>query len=116
MMAHTNKFSFRGINLILILLAFILMLNLVEPKITGNQVYDFEQYKYKCYFYSEGELREIPVDRCCYEIQRQIACRSSNLESFDLECYISSSHESSYYINRDMFDYCRLEGYHAKEE
>ena len=102
-------------NIVLIVIALILIVNLIQPisTITGNVLYKIDTSEPRCLFNNMGDLREIPIDKCCYEIQKQLRCKSTN-ELLDLKCYTSETSERYYLINYKTFSYCKKEGYHVK--
>lgn len=108
--------SIRAINIILAVLAIILIVNLIQPitEITGNLIYNIDTDVPKCYFNNSGELHEIPIDRCCYETQKQLTCRSLDSQVSVLKCYTSETSGRYYLINYKAFNYCKKEGYDVK--
>jgi hypothetical protein len=119
----------KAINLLLILFIIALSLNLVLSNKIGiyfedmrNQVealygsvvpLSFDINKTKCLFHNDGKLNEIPIDSCCAEIQKQIACKQVSGQS-DFKCFVSESSERYYLIDRNTINYCEEEGYNAK--
>jgi len=99
------------VNLILFSIIIILILNLIQPlsTLTGNIVYNFDSSQPHCYFYNHGETNEIPTDRCCYEIQKQLLCEPEK-ESLK-KCYTSESSQRYYLVNNKAYNYCQKEGY-----
>ncbi|UZE94005.1 MAG: hypothetical protein IB618_00295 [Candidatus Pacearchaeota archaeon] len=107
----------KTINIILILLVIILAINLIYPlnSVTGDMIYNLDMSSPKCYFQNVDELGEISdINRCCYELQKQLNCKKIDSENFDLYCYISESSDYSYLINYKIFNYCKKEGYDVK--
>lgn len=104
------------INIALIILAIVLIVNLIQPisTITGNLIYNLDIPQPLCYFYNSGELNAIPIDICCYEIQKKLICKSIDTEEFDLKCYTSEASGRYYLINHKTFNYCKREGYDVK--
>jgi len=103
------------INITLLGIAIVLILNLIQPigTIVANIIYTLDTSQPQCYFYNSGEINEIQVDRCCYEIQKQLACQSIG-KNRELKCYTSGSSERYYLINQKAFNYCKKEGYDVK--
>lgn len=103
------------INIVLLGTSIVLILNLIQPisTITGNMIYTLDSSQAQCYFYNLNETNEIQLDRCCYEIQKQLTCQSMD-ENNELKCYTSKSSERYYLINQKAFNYCKKEGYDVK--
>ena len=105
------------INIALFITALVLVVNLIQPlnRVTGNIIYSLDKSDTECYFNNVGGLQEIPVDRCCYEIQKQLTCESTDEEP-GLKCYTSEISERYYLISHKTLDYCKKEGYDVKIE
>lgn len=110
--------AIRIINVVLLIVAIILFVNLIQPisTITSNVIYKLDTSNPQCYFKNFDELNEIPIDRCCYEIQKQLLCKSTGAGELDLKCYTSESSVRYYLINNKAFNYCKNEGYDVKIE
>lgn len=107
----------KAINIFLLVLAVVLFLNLFHPAtITTKVFYSLARYDPKCVFYNNGELSEIPLDRCCYDVQNQLDCEPTDQKELDLRCYTSKTSERYYLINYKAFRYCEREGYDVKAE
>jgi len=102
------------INIILILLAIILTINLIRPFNLIQKDILFSPQNLECYLNSPAKLNELPIDRCCYEIQRQLSCEYLNATK--LKCYTSETSERYYLINAETLNYCKKEGYDVKAE
>lgn len=107
-----------AVNVALGMVAIVLLLNLVMPvgTLTGELVYNLDLSDPECYFSDSGELHEIPLERCCYAIQKQFTCEAVGQEGFDLRCYISKTSERYYLVNDKAFSYCKKEGYDVHVE
>ncbi len=81
-----------------------------------NREASFSPADFQCYFFNSNQTNEIPMDRCCYEIQRQLVCKIINEGVFDFKCLISEESERYFLVNRNTLDYCRREGYYVKAE
>ena len=103
----------KAVNLFLLLTAILLIVNIVSPlaSITGNIAYSLDISDPVCTFSNKGELKDIPLERCCYELQRQLSCQSISQEDFDYKCSIYEKSEYFYLINSKMSGYCNKEGY-----
>ena len=112
----------RLVNIILLISIITLLINLIQKLdleenfevVKGSIYYSIDFSEPKCFFNNSGELNEIPIDRCCYEVQKQLFCSSIISEEFDFKCYTSSSSERSYLINQKALNYCKKEGYHVR--
>ena len=107
------------VNIVLIILIITLTINLIFPinKIPGNLdelLFSPPIDDLKCYFSNSGELNKIQINRCCYDIQRQIACKQIDSEELNIKCFISETSESYYLINHETVNYCKKEGYDVK--
>ena len=105
--------NLRIINVALILLVAILIVNLIKPlpSITGNIAYSLDFSDPECNFYNKGELNDIPIDLCCYELQKQVNCEE--MDEY-IKCYISETSGKFYKINSKTLKYCLKEGYDVK--
>jgi len=107
------------INLTLIFLIIIMGINLISfSGLTGKAVSLFDLQP-KCIFENEQELRIIPMEFCCFELQSQLNCEKSveNLLENSLqnyECYTSKDSPRKYLINQDTLYYCQGAGYEIK--
>lgn len=99
------------INIFLTLVLLLLVLNLIS---FPEEELSFSPADFQCYFFNFNETNEIPLDRCCYEIQRQVSCKLLNSTDFDLKCYNSEESKRYFLVNRNVLDYCRSEGYYVK--
>jgi hypothetical protein len=99
------------LNITLIFLIIILTLNILPfSKITGEVVSQLN-LKPKCFFENGKEIREIPIEFCCLELQSQLTCEK-NLENY--RCYTNENSLRKYLINKDALYYCKGEGYEIK--
>jgi len=101
------------VNIFLALVFLVLILNLIN---FSDKEISFSPADFQCYFFNSNQTNEISLDRCCYEIQRQLACKIINEEKFDFKCFSSVGSERYFLINRNALDYCRREGYYVKAE
>ncbi len=103
-------------NIILILIVFILAVNIIrltgiEGLTPGGRFHGIETSEgSKCVFHNAGELNEIPIDLCCFELQKQVTCEYLDGE-FEARCYISETSERYYLVNNKALSYCKSEGY-----
>lgn len=106
----------RVINVVLIILIAVLAINLIKPLpfITGNIAYSFDLSESECYFINSGKTNEIPIDSCCYELQKQLSCVDT--DGYYLKCYISETSGKFYKINYKTLKYCLKEGYDVEVE
>jgi hypothetical protein len=63
----------------------------------------------ECYFVDSNEKLDIPLERCCFEIEKQLTCKPTE---GGLKCYTSG--ERYYLINDKTFTHCTKEGYNVK--
>ena len=110
--------TFAMVNALLFVLIIFLGANLIQPlgTITGNVIYGLDGSDPKCYFNSSGEMTEIPIDGCCYDIENQITCKPTGLKDIELKCYISEASDRNYLINHKALYYCAKAGYDVKAE
>ena len=103
----------KTVNLFLLLIAVLLLVNTISPltSITGNLAYSLDNSPPLCAFSNKGELKDIPLERCCYELQRQLSCRRVSEGDFDYKCSMSEDSEYFYLTNNKMIGYCSREGY-----
>jgi hypothetical protein len=114
----------RLINIILLALVISLFINLIQQEgikerfevVEGSISYFIDFSEPMCYFNNSGELNEIPIDRCCYEIQKQLFCMPIVSEKFGFRRYTSEFSEKSYLINQKALNYCKKEGYHVETQ
>ena len=101
------------INMILFIGIILLAINLVKDHIQPNLILNEE--KLGCIFYDSQNLREMPLDLCCLELQKQVVCTKSNATNKEeLICYVSKESERGYTSNLDTINYCKREGYEIK--
>lgn len=103
------------INAILFAILLVLLINLFFPlkNVTGNAIYTKQELEnIKCKFTNQNESREIPIDNCCFELQKQILCKTTN-DSM-LKCSISEDSKTFYEVNIQAINYCEEEGYEIK--
>ena len=101
------------INTILIFAAVLLTVNLFFPfaEITGTVVTEVNAEPV-CAFYNEGELSELPLPQCCYDLLKQYKCEEIPAEGeYDIRCYIAEDSERYFLLNTAMMSYCQTEGY-----
>ena len=96
------------INILLGVLILILILNIIEPVYIGNFIYSLDPSEPKCYF---SNSEEVPLDICCYEIEKQLTC-----ESFEdnIKCFTSRTSGKYYIVNQKAFHQCLKEGYNVE--
>ncbi|MBS3118630.1 hypothetical protein J4417_03020 [Candidatus Woesearchaeota archaeon] len=101
------------INVSLASIIVILLVNLLLPlnSIAGKVVYALDSSEPSCMFNNKNISTEIPLDYCCSEIEKQLACKKDNSQ---FRCYISESSGQYYLVNRQAFNTCKEEGYYAK--
>lgn len=94
--------------------------NFVKQDILTNFYFKLDTSEPKCYFSkSEGNINEIlDVNRCCYELQKQLICKKIEnnhvIKGSDIECY-TSLNSWKYFVNSKTFNYCIIEGYDVKK-
>ena len=103
----------KTVNIFLVFIVVLLAVNIISPldSITGNIAYSLDPSDPVCTFSNKGELKEIPLERCCYELQRQLSCQSISQDDFDYKCSMSKNSQYFYLINNKMSGYCNKEGY-----
>ncbi len=100
----------KTVNIFLAIAILILSVNLMKPlSITGSSVADLSDAE--CYFVNSGVSNDIPIDGCCYEVQKQLECKKT---SKDYRCYTSESSERYYVVNANALNYCKVGGYDVK--
>jgi len=104
------------INIGLAVLAIALLINIVQPAstITGQLSYHLTLSKPSCNFYNNNLSSEIPIDRCCYEIQKQRICTKE--KDTDVKCYTSENSQRYHLLNQKAFLYCKNQGYDVKKQ
>ncbi len=112
-MKSANKF--RVINIILILVALILIINLLIPlkTITTNAIYSLGREEPQCYFINKEGKNFIPLSNCCVEIQKQLKCEYS-FATLEFKCFTSEKSGKYYLLNSKALNFCKKEGYYAK--
>ncbi len=100
----------RIINIVLLMAAVLLIINLIHPisSISGSLTYNLDPSDPECYFINSGNLNEVPIDSCCYEIQKQLHCQPDDT---NIKCYTSETSGKYYSLNQKAFNYCRKDGY-----
>ena len=103
----------KAVNIFLVLIVVLLAVNIVSPlaSITGNIAYSLDSSNPVCAFSNKGELKDIPIERCCYELQRQLSCQPISQDDFDYKCSMSEKSEYFYLINNKIAGYCNKGGY-----
>ena len=98
-------------NIFLALILLALTLSLIN---FSDREVSFSPADFQCYFFNSNQTNEIPIDRCCYEIQRQLTCKNIREREFDYRCYVSELSEKYYLINKNTMNYCKERGYNVK--
>jgi hypothetical protein len=104
------------VNIVLVALAVVLALNLLLPfnSLVGNVIYKLDKSEPKCYFSNAADLREIPTDACCFELQKQLACTQTGVADFNIKCYTSESSGTYYLVNNKLVALCNMDGFNVK--
>jgi hypothetical protein len=101
------------INIGLAILAVVLALNLVNSSMVGYVTYTLDLSEPQCSFYNEGDIREIPVNLCCPELQKMLSCDLSDDKSY-YKCYIKENYPRFYVVNHKAMSFCLKEGYYVQ--
>ena len=119
----------KPINFLLAVLAILLIITLFIPpspvKQTVEQnlltiIYRLDTSEPECYFYNpSGHGSKIPdINRCCYELQKQLICerieKNRVMDDLSIECYTSKG-SWKYAVNPKTFNYCIIEGYNVEK-
>lgn len=118
---NKRKVSFLKIaNLILIIIAAILILNMIIPlkPVTGGAIFSYDTDNAACLYTYNEESTEMPVDLCCNEVQKLLSCDTLiDDPNYYQVCYTSNDpSEPHYYLNSDAYNYCILNGFAIQKE
>ena len=118
------------INLALMMVSFFLIINILITllfnssiipsqsikRIVNGFTYSLDTSPAKCIFNSSGIVGDIPIDRCCLQIQSQLSCDPINSTEFNFKCYTSKTSERFYLINKKTLNYCENVGFYVNTE
>ena len=101
------------LNIILIVFSLFLAANLVQPldNIAGNLAYRLDSSEPTCFFSNKGIQSEVPVEMCCYEIQKQLECKPGQ-DGF--KCYTAEDSGMFYLVNSKEMSLCREEDFDVR--
>ena len=104
---------FKAINIVLLILAIILFLNLIMPlkSITGDFIFFPDLDESACFFRNSDQISRIPEHLCCDELQKQLNCEGFELKDIDYRCYTAKDSEKYYLVNKEQLNFCKKEGY-----
>lgn len=101
----------RILNLVLLLIAIVLSINLFNPNLTANLVSDVDEEGAVCSFYNQGKYSDLGKEQCCYQVMKQLTCEKNEDELFDVVCYVSDKSGKFFLLNQQMLNLCQKEGY-----
>ncbi|MBI4096003.1 MAG: hypothetical protein HY438_04025 [DPANN group archaeon] len=103
------------LNIVLLIAALVLLLNLAGPAdITANVVYALDKSEPKCIFEYQGSQSAIDdINQCCFELQQQRTCSQDGAVNSDYACS-TSDYGAKYTVNTKAINYCKTQGYRIK--
>lgn len=106
--------NLRSLNILLLIIAIILFLNLAGTKTAGFFALALDKSEPKCIFELDNEAANIPdINECCFLLQEQLGCIASETNQAEFICKTADA-GPKYIVNKKTITYCTYEGYTIK--